>query len=128
METDILGPLERRVMDKFWRAGSSTVAEVLEALNRASSRTLAYTTVLTIMTRLHEKGYLTRTREGRHFRYAAAFDEASLPGELGRRELLRLIDKHGAATVAGFAADLAGPDSELTARLRRLAERDEADR
>lgn len=128
METDILGPLERRVMEHFWRVGPSTVAEVLESVNRASSRTLAYTTVLTIVTRLHEKGYLTRTREGRHFRYAATFGEASLPGELGRRELLRLIDKHGAATVAGFAADLAGPDSELTARLRQLAERSEADR
>ena len=128
METDILGPLERRVMEHFWRVGPSTVAEVLETLNHASSRTLAYTTVLTIMTRLHDKGYLTRTREGRHFRYVAAFDEASLPGELGRRALLRLIAKHGAATVAGFAADLAGADSELSARLRQLAERGEADR
>jgi predicted transcriptional regulator len=128
VETDILGPLERRVMEHFWGVGPSTVADVLEALNRASSRTLAYTTVLTIVARLHDKGYLARTREGRAFRYAAAFDEASLPGEVGRRELHRLIDKHGAATVAGFAADLEGADSELTARLAQLAKRRQADR
>jgi predicted transcriptional regulator len=127
MESEILGPLERRVMDQLWNVGPATVGEVLETLNRASTRQLAYTTVLTITSRLYEKGYLTRAREGRHFRYAAAFDEASLPGELGRRDLLRLIEQHGASTVAGFAADLAGPESELTAHLRHLAKGGGAD-
>ena len=121
MESNILGPLERRIMEQLWRAGPSTVAETRDALNESSPQQLAYTTVMTILVRLHEKGYLTRAREGRHFRYAAAFDEATLPAAAGRRELRQLIERHGAGTLASFAADLAGADSELTARLRELA-------
>ena len=121
MESNILGPLERRIMEQLWRAGPSTVAETRDALTGASPQQLAYTTVMTILVRLHEKGYLTRAREGRHFRYAAAFDEATLPAAAGRRELRQLIERHGAGTLASFAADLAGADSELTARLRELA-------
>ena len=124
----MVGPLERRVMDHLWRSGPSTVGEVLAALNLDSPQQLAYTTVMTILVRLSDKGYLNRTREGRHFRYAAAFDEASLPAAVGRRELSRLIERHGADSLAGFAADLAGIDSELTARLRKLADRDEEGR
>ena len=121
----MVGPLERRVMDHLWRSGPSTVGEVRAALNRESPQQLAYTTVMTILVRLSDKGYLSRTREGRLFRYAAAFDEASLPAAIGRRELRRLIERHGADSVAGFAADLVGVDSELTARLRKLADLDE---
>lgn len=118
---DVLGPLERRIMDSLWRSGPSTVAETRDALNKASSQHLAYTTVMTILVRLSEKGYVTRTREGRHYRYETAFDEASLPAAAGRRELRLLIERHGAETLAGFAADLTGSDSDLTAGLRDLA-------
>lgn len=125
MESTVLGPLERRIMDHLWGSGPSTVAETRDALNKASRQQLAYTTVMTILVRLHEKGYVTRAPEARHYRYAAAIDEASLPAAAGRRELRRLIERHGAETLAGFAADLTGTDSELTARLRGLAEHKE---
>jgi BlaI family transcriptional regulator, penicillinase repressor len=125
LEADVLGPLERRVMEHLWRSGPSTVGETRAALNSAAPSQLAYTTVMTILVRLFEKGYLARAREGRQFRYEASFDEASLPAAAGRRELRRLIERHGAATVAGFASDLTGTDSKLTARLEELAQRDE---
>ena len=125
MESNVLGPLERRIMDHLWQSGPSTVSEARDALNKASAQQLAYTTIMTILVRLHEKGYLTRTREARHYRYAAAVDEASLPAAVGRRALRLLIERHGAETLAGFAADLTGTDSDLTARLRELAEREE---
>jgi predicted transcriptional regulator len=111
-------------MEHLWRSGPSTVGETRDALNRASPKALAYTTVMTILVRLSQKGYLSRTRDGRQFRYAAAFDEASLPAAVGRRELQRLIERHGAQNVAGFAADLSGIDSELAARLGELAAHD----
>lgn len=125
MGSNVLGPLERRIMEHLWRSGPSTVAETRGALNSASRQQLAYTTIMTILVRLHEKGYLTRQPEGRHYRYAAAFDEASLPAAVGRRDLRLLIERHGAETLASIAADLTGADSELTARLRELAEREE---
>jgi predicted transcriptional regulator len=121
-EIELLGPLERRIMDHLWRSKPSTVGETRDALNRDAAHPLAYTTVMTILVRLTAKGYVSRSSEGRHFRYGAAIDEASLPDAVGRRELGRLITRHGAQTLAGFAADLTGIDSELSERLRRLAD------
>lgn len=115
----LLGSLERRVMAQLWASGPQSVGEVLEALNRGDARRLAYTTVMTILVRLHEKGYLTRQREGRHFRYAQAFPESALEAQVGRRELGRLIERYGADSVAGFAADLGA--SDLAERLANLA-------
>lgn len=117
--TQLLGPLEHRAMRQLWARGPLTVGEVLEALNDGESRSLAYTTVMTILVRLFGKGYLTRQREGRHFRYAAAFDESALEAQVGRRELSRLIERYGANSVAGFAADLG--ESGLASRLATLA-------
>lgn len=122
-ERDLLGPLERRVMDHLWRAGPATVGEARDALATSARRGLAYTTILTILVRLHRKGFVTRTREGRHFRYAAAFDESGLRAEVGRRELRRLIERHGVESVAGFARDIVDADTELVERLRELAGR-----
>lgn len=119
--TAILGPLERRVMTRLWEAGPQKVGEVQEALNEAAERQLAYTTVMTILVRLNEKGLVARTKEGRHYRYVAAVDEASLEAQVGRRELSRLIDRYGAASVAGFAAELLG-EGDLASRLGELAQ------
>ena len=115
----VLGPLEQRVMARLWEAGPQTVGDVMDALNASAARRLAYTTVMTILVRLHEKGLVTREKDGRNYRYTAAVDENSLEAQLGRRELNRLIDRYGAASVAGFAAELG--EGELADRLRTLA-------
>ncbi len=126
METGVLGPLERRVMTHLWNAGPSTVGEVVATLNAGDSSPHAYTTVMTILARLFEKAYVTRTKEGRGFRYVAAVDEASIGSVAARRELQQLVERYGQATVAAFAADLAGADPDLVRRLRDLAERDDS--
>lgn len=122
MKVQVLGPLERRVMEQLWQHGPQSVAEILERLNSASDRTLAYTTVMTILVRLHEKGYTSRTQTARTYTYEAAMDEATLTATVGRRELSRLIDRHGAASLAKYAADLGDVGSPLADRLRQLAD------
>jgi predicted transcriptional regulator len=124
---EILGPLGRRVMERLWTAGPQSVSEVLEALNADQARPLAYTTVMTILVRLFEKGYLSREREDRHFRYTAMFDEASLEAQVGRQELGRLIERYGLDSVAGFAADIVGTDSPLAERLQALIDQRKTD-
>jgi len=119
-DTDqILGPLERRVMAQLWARGAQTVGQVLAALNARVDRPLAYTTVMTVLVRLHEKGFVIREKHGRRFRYAAAVDEASVAVQAGRRELRRLIERYGAESVAGFATDLG--EGELSRRLAEMA-------
>ena len=117
--TAVLGPLEQRVMTRLWQGGPQTVGEVMEALNGSAERQLAYTTVMTILVRLHEKGLVRRQKERRHYRYTAAVDESSLVAQVGRRELNRLIERYGAASVVAFAAELG--EGDLADRLATLA-------
>ena len=56
---------ELDIMDVLWEQGAATVAEVREALHDD----LAYTTVLTILRTLEEKGYVEHDEEGRAHRY-----------------------------------------------------------
>ena len=55
---EVLGPLESEIMDVVWELGRVTVRDVHGALSR--NRTIAYTTVMTTLGRLADKGLLTR--------------------------------------------------------------------
>jgi predicted transcriptional regulator len=63
----LLGPLEQDVMDVVWRLGDATVRDVHDRL--AMTRQIAYTTVMTTMTRLAAKGLLGRDTAGLAHRY-----------------------------------------------------------
>ena len=76
---------ELDVMDVLWESGASTVAEVQEALTDE----LAYTTVLTILRTLEEKGYVAHEEEGRAYRYYALVARA----EAGASAVKRLMRK-----------------------------------
>ncbi len=122
-QSDVLGPLERQAMSHLWQAGAASVHEVMTALNASRTPPLAYTTVMTVLVRLFEKGYVTRSKDGRGFRYAAAVDAASIEKVAARREIEQLAERFGRSTVAAFAADVAGADPELVRRLGALANR-----
>jgi len=64
-----LGPLERQLLSVLWVRGSATVREILDA----GEIKLAYTTVMTTLDRLFKKQLLTRTAEGRAFRYSPRY-------------------------------------------------------
>lgn len=89
------------------------VREVLEALNHDRARPLAYTTVMTVMSRLAEKGILDRRREGRGYVYEALAQDAA---EIAVRNVVR---DFGDAALAHFV-DEARADPGLMRRLQRL--------
>lgn len=67
-----LGPLELRVMDVLWvRDGWLTVQEVCDEVNRKSPRTLAYSTIKTVLCHLTEKRYAKKRALGRAHEYMA---------------------------------------------------------
>ncbi|MGH3908221.1 MAG: BlaI/MecI/CopY family transcriptional regulator [Pseudonocardiaceae bacterium] len=73
-----LGDLEAVVMDVVWQAtGPQSVRDVLVEITQ--SRPLAYTTVMTVLDNLHRKGWVTRVRQGRAYRYcpSATREEAA---------------------------------------------------
>lgn len=65
---DVLSGAQLEIMDVIWEMGEAGVADVWQILSKR--RDLARNTVLTMMTRLEEKGWLTRRREGNSFVYA----------------------------------------------------------
>ena len=64
---EVLGPLEAEVMDVAWSLGEVTVRDVHETLS--SHRSVAYTTVMTTMGRLADKGLLRRVEDQRAHRF-----------------------------------------------------------
>ncbi len=91
MDDLTLGDRELDVMGVLWELGSGTVAEVRERLPAA----LAYTTVLTILRNLEEKGFVSHEAEGRAHRYFPR-----VARQAARRSAVgRLVDKlfHGSA-------------------------------
>ena len=66
----VLGPLETEIMQTIWQDERSTVKKVHRKLSQ--QRDIAYTTVMTTMSRLAEKGVLNRRREGLAYIYTLA--------------------------------------------------------
>lgn len=67
-----LGDLEAAVVDVLWdRRDPASVRQVLEEVN-SDGRSLAYTTVMTVLENLHRKGFVTRERAGRAWFYSTA--------------------------------------------------------
>lgn len=77
----ILSSRELDVMNVLWDRGSATVAEVLERL----SDDLAYTTVLTILQRLEDKGHVEHESEGKAHRYLPLLERSAVRTSTVRR-------------------------------------------
>lgn len=106
------GELESAVMDCLWAAERPTsVREVLDEL--LSERTLAYTTVMTVLDNLHRKGWVTRHQEGRAYLYKAAAARESYAAALMSQAFNEGTDP--SATFARFIEELS-PDEAATLR------------
>lgn len=115
-----LGELQAAVMDVLWARGSATVREVVEELNRRPP--LAYTTVLTLVSRLFARGLLVREPEGRGFRYRPAKTREELLGDLSDELIDRLFTDFGAIAVTRLGERLAALDEPGKERLQREKE------
>jgi predicted transcriptional regulator len=93
--------------------GAMTPGQVREAL----AAELAYTTVMTVLTRLSDKGLVTRRRAGRAFAYQAVLDQ----DEITARQMQRLLDTRDdrAAVLARFVGTLSDDDERLLVDLLR---------
>src|SRR2546427_9215889 len=112
-----LGDLQAAVMEIFWGRESATVREVAAELNK--KRSLAYTTVLTLVSRLWSRGLLAREPEGRGFRYWAPKSRDDFLGELSDQLIDRLFADFGAIGVARVGERLTELDEQERQRLRR---------
>lgn len=114
------GGLEQEVIATLAAADEPmTPAAVRDGLDKE----LAYTTVMTVLARLHEKGVVRRERAGRAYSYAVIRDTA----EITARQMQRLLHTRDdrAAVLARFVGTLSEDDERLLATLLRQAGREE---
>ncbi|MEU3508080.1 BlaI/MecI/CopY family transcriptional regulator [Streptomyces longwoodensis] len=95
-----LGELEDAVMTRVWKWNRPvTVREVLEDIQQ--ERSIAYTTVMTVLDNLHQKGWVRREAEGRAYRYEAVSTRAAYAAAL-MNDAWSQSDNPAAALVAFF--------------------------
>lgn len=120
--------LEADIMEAVWSHGWDrfTVAEVQEALS--GDRALAYTTVMTTVGRLFEKGLLSREREGRRYIYRAALSREAFSEEMARRLLDSLPELGQQEAMALLVDQVAQSDGAELDRLEALIQRKKRER
>ena len=111
-----LGPLESRIMEIVWNAGEATVSAVVRELGKQSP---AYTTVMTVMARLTDKGLLTRSLIGKAHVYRPTRSRPEHLQHLSEEAVRRVLKEHGQLAVAHFVQEMEQLDPE---QLRQLAE------
>jgi predicted transcriptional regulator len=97
------------------RGDALTPGEVSDRLSEGGAGELAYTTVVTILSRLHAQGLVDRSRRGRAYAYRAVADPAQLAAGRMRRVLESEHDRQ--AVLANFVSDLAPGDESLLREL-----------
>jgi len=120
-----LHELESEIMEEMWRRGEATVRDVLKALNARGGKVRAYTTLLTVMTRLDAKGLLVRRRAGRLDVYAPALTRDDYFHTRAEAEVAALVEDFGDLALAHFARHIQQLDPQRLETLRRLAQSDE---
>jgi predicted transcriptional regulator len=117
-----LPELEREVMEEVWRRGSGTVHEIRDALNARADKDRAYTTVMTVLGRLADKGMLERRREGRSDRYVPVLDRDAYLEARAADDVETILAAYGDVALAHFADRVEQLDPQRRAQLRRLRE------
>ncbi len=102
-----LGELEAEVMNVLWEIGDGTVQDVLSGLRTA--RTLAYTTVMTVLSRLVDKGFLAREKQGRAFVYRPLVSQ----GAIADSALNSVVDRFFDGMSSRAVAHLLGRSEEI---------------
>lgn len=115
----VLGELESDVMEIIWQSkGPVFVRTVTQSLQK--KRQIAYTTVMTIMNRLVDKGLLTRKQEGRAYLYKGAVSKDRFLTRISRQILRNLMANFGESAIAHFAQEVEKLAPQKREQLRKI--------
>lgn len=95
-----LGPLEQEVMNCVWREKMVSVRDVYSCLKK--SRKIAYTTVMTVMTRLAGKGFLSRKKVGKAYVYFPKDTKEKTARGVVSKMFDSLIEQFGEEAIVAF--------------------------
>ncbi len=117
-----LTEVEHRLMEVLWEQGPSTVAEVTETLPKKYA--LAYTSVLTMLRILEQKGYLRHIKDGRAFVYHPLVDRRSARQTAIKQLMNRFFNNSPELLVLNIL-ETEEIDSQELKRLKRMIEEGE---
>ena len=117
----VLGPLEGEIMDVVWEQGPTTVSVVHKAL--AKRKEIAYTTVMTTMSRLAKKQLLTQDRSATTYKYAPALNREEFERYVVKGVLAGLFDDFGDAVIGDFVEYVSNSGDTRMDQLRSLVNR-----
>ena len=118
-----LHDLEAEIMDVVWSRGlrDFAVSDVHETLERR--REIAYTTVMTTLVRLHEKGVLERRRDGKRYLYTPRYTREEFVQATVREVLESLGSAAGRDALALLVETASTADEEALDELERMIRR-----
>ena len=88
----VLGALEKDIMEVLWNRGESSVKEILDAIS--SDRDISYSTVITVTNRMAKKGLLKKRKVGRAYFYNPTYN---------REQFFDVVSKKMIEGVSGFS-------------------------
>ena len=115
--SEVLGPLEAEIMDVVWDSGEVTVRDVHQALS--ADRTIAYTTVMTTLGRLADKGLLRRIEDQPAHHYTAVVSRDQYARSTVKSVVDWLLGHFPDPAVAYFIDRVEKEDEEVVDRLRQ---------
>jgi predicted transcriptional regulator len=120
----ILTKQELQIMKVVWERGAATVKDVCEAMSRA--KPIAYTTILTLMSILEEKGVLVHTKSGRAYVYRPVLSRRQATRNQVQDILERFFDGHPEKLIENVLEDEIGVP-ELSGAVMNLLESKQKD-
>ena len=114
--SDVLGPLETEIMEVVWELGEVTVRDVHTKLE--AKREIAYTTVMTTLGRLTDKGLLRRVEDQPAHRYSALVSREEYASSTVKSVVDWLVQHFPDPAVAYFVDKVEKEDEEVIERLR----------
>lgn len=121
-----LGDLETEIMTIVWEREEVSVQDVKDALE--PKRPLAYTTVMTVMSRLADKGLLKRHKEGRAYIYRPAGSQEKVAGSMLRSLVQRLYGRATGTAIAHLLETETDVDEDELDRLEQIIRKKRAGR
>lgn len=114
----LLGGLESEIMHFMWDIDQATVQHVVKLIN--NQRPIAYTTVMTVMGHLVDKGLLTRTVEGKRYRYKVAQSKEEFLSITSQNMVRSILHDFGDLAIAGFLGEISKVKPEKFEDLKNL--------
>ena len=100
----MLGPLEKEIMEYLWENDRGTVRDVFKYVN--TKRTVAYTTIMTIMNRLINKGFRKKEKTGKAFIYTSKINKYQAVKNSIRSAIDSIVSQFGQEAVVAFISEL----------------------